>query len=290
MPANDTRTALWASHSSINEFLQCPRAYYLHYVYKDPQTRHKITIMSPPLSLGQAVHDTLEELSSIPTAERFNTPLSQRFETVWKNVSGKRGGFLNEQEEIRYKERGLSMIKRVVDQPGPLAELAVKIKMDLPFFWLSEADNIILCGRIDWLKYYPDTDSVAIIDFKTSLNEEKADSLQLPIYVLLAQACQKRPVIGARYWYLEHDDQPVEQPLPDLLPIRERIITIAKEMALARKIGRLRCRHSTGCRACKPFEAVLNHEAEYIYTNNRNQDVYILPTPGLDSIDTSEVL
>jgi CRISPR/Cas system-associated exonuclease Cas4 (RecB family) len=290
MSAYDTRSALWLSHSSISEYLQCPRAYYLHYVYKDPETKHKITLMSPPLALGQVVHDVMDELSSIPTSERFRVPLTTRFEQVWSQVTGKRGGFRDQDEEEHYKDRGRAMMQTVTTHPGPIAELAVKIKMDLPHYWLSEPDGIILCGRIDWLVYHPDTDSVSIVDFKTSMREEKVDSLQLPIYYLLTQACQKRPITGASYWYLENQKALSHQPLPDAIEARERILTIGKEMQISRKIGRLRCRQGTGCRACKPFEAIVNHEAEFVYSNNRNQDVYIQNPASSATADMSEIL
>ena len=36
--AVDKYTAVWVSHSSMGDFLKCPRAYFLHNVYKDPKT------------------------------------------------------------------------------------------------------------------------------------------------------------------------------------------------------------------------------------------------------------
>jgi CRISPR/Cas system-associated exonuclease Cas4 (RecB family) len=289
MSTYDTRSALWASHSSISEYRQCPRAYYLHYVYRDPHTNHKITLMSPPLALGQVVHDVLEELSVLPTAKRFEKPLTARFEQGWKQVAGLKGGFRTANEEADYKERGLAMMRRVMNYPGPLAELSVKIKMDLPHYWLSEPDGIILCGRIDWLAYDPGSDSIAIIDFKTSKKEEVAESLQLPIYLLLTTALQKRPVTGASYWYLEVNDAPTRMPLPDPDEARKSILGISKEMALARKLNRFECR-TGGCRTCKPFEAILAQEAQYVYTNSRNQDVYVLEQAGLNQDVLSEIL
>src|SRR3989338_4517432 len=112
----DKYTAVWVSHSSITDFLKCPRAYFLHNIYK---------------------------------------------------------------------KRGEEMLSYLGQNPGPLKNLAVKIKMDLPYYYLSEQDNIILCGKIDWLEYLPESDSVHIIDFKTGRGEEDKDSLQLPIYHLL---------------------------------------------------------------------------------------------------------
>ena len=62
--------AVWVSHSSMGDFLKCPRAYYLHNVYKNPDTGRKITIVSPALSLGSAVHKTLEALKLWPVKEK----------------------------------------------------------------------------------------------------------------------------------------------------------------------------------------------------------------------------
>jgi len=38
--------AVWVSHTSINDFKKCPRAYFLKNVYKDPETNKKIKIMT----------------------------------------------------------------------------------------------------------------------------------------------------------------------------------------------------------------------------------------------------
>src|SRR3989344_7154345 len=187
--AKDKFSAVWLSHSSISDWLACPRAYYLKNVYRDPKSRHKLTLMSPPLALGQIVHEVIEGLSTLAVARRFSEPLTLKFDRVWPKVAR----FFDENEAQKYKERGRQMLKNLMDHPGPLKNLAVKIKMNLPYYWLSKEDNIILCGKLDWLEYLPDTDSVHIIDFKTSKNEEEEESLQLPIYYLLANHCQTKP-------------------------------------------------------------------------------------------------
>lgn len=275
MPA-DKFSAVWVSHSSISDFLKCPRAYYLKNVYKDPQTGHKMAITGPALSLGQSVHSVIESLSELPTDDRFKQPLLERFEQAWQKVSGKRGGFTHPDQEQRYKERGENMIRRVIQHPGPLKNRAVKIKMDLPHYWLSEEENIILCGKIDWLEWLPDIESVSIIDFKTGKGEEDSASLQLPIYHLLVANCQKWPVVKACYWYLDRDDEMLERDLPDLEIAHEKVMTIAKQVKLARKLGLFKC-SSGGCMHCKPFEAVLAGEGELVGVDEINRDIYILP-------------
>ena len=63
----DKFKAIWLSHSSIADYLKCPRLYFLRNVYKDPITNHKITVMNPHLALGQIVHEVVESLSILPT-------------------------------------------------------------------------------------------------------------------------------------------------------------------------------------------------------------------------------
>lgn len=272
----DKYSAVWVSHSSMSDYLKCPRAYYLNNVYKDPRSGHKITLMQPPLALGQAVHEVIESLSELPVAKRLKQPLTQRLEQVWAKVAGKLGGFRNQAEENDYQERGRQMLKQVERNPGPLAQKAVKIPQDLPYFWLSEEENIILCGKIDWLEYLPEDDSIHIIDFKTGKREESADSLQLPIYHLLVTNCQKRPVTKASYWYLDLHDGPKEVTLPDLTQAREQVFSIAKKIKLARTLNHFRCPHN-GCRFCEPLEKIVKGEAELVGVNDFNQDIYILP-------------
>jgi ATP-dependent helicase/DNAse subunit B len=273
--ANDKYSAVWVSSSSMSDFIKCPRLYYLRNVYKDPISRHKINIINPALALGQSVHEVLEALSVIPVEERFKTSLLDAYETVWEKVHGKMGGFTNEHEEQDVKERGARMLKRVMDHPGPLNNKAIKIPKELPNYYLSEEENIILCGKIDWLEYLPEDDSVNIIDFKTGKNDESATSLQLPIYLLLVHNLQKRKVSKASYWYLDRDDEPVEIALLTVEEAHEKVLKTAKLVKDARLKGEYLCPKG-GCFSCKPFEKILKHEAEFVGVGGYSQDLYIL--------------
>lgn len=271
----DKYTATWVSHSSIQSFLRCPRAYYLRHVYKDPQTRRKFKLMAPPLALGQAVHEVLEALSVLPTEKRITNRLMDQFDAAWEKVRGQKGGFFDMQTELTYQNRGRAMIRRVMQHPGPIARKAVKIQKDLPFFWLSEEENIILCGKIDWLEYLPDEDAVHIIDFKTGKEREDADSLQLPIYHLLVHECQKRTVSKASYWYLEAQDSLTEKVLPDLEEARAKILEIAQKIALARKLEKFDCPKGS-CYCCAPLEKVLKGEAISVGVDEYGTNVYVI--------------
>ena len=103
---NTKYNAIWVSHSTISDFLKCPKAYYLKNVHKNPKTNHKIAIINPALALGQIVHKVLESLSSIKAEERLSSPLIDIYEKVWQEISGKKGGFKSKDEKEGYKARG----------------------------------------------------------------------------------------------------------------------------------------------------------------------------------------
>lgn len=285
--SSDKFSAVWVSHTSISDFIQCPRAYFLKHVYKDPATNHKIKLMAPPLALGQSVHEVIESLSVLPVESRFSVPLINKFEEAWKKVSGKKGGFANSEAEQRYKVRGEEMLKRVTAHPGPISRQAVKIKMDLPNYWLSEEENIILCGKIDWLEYLPVTNGVHIIDFKTGKSDEGKESLQLPIYLLLVSNCQTRKVEKASYWYLDRDDDLTECTLPDYDDAHKKVLDIARKIKVSRALEKYNC-PSSGCSYCKPYEAILRGEAEFVGVDEYNTNVFVLK--GDDQVPESVIL
>jgi ATP-dependent helicase/DNAse subunit B len=273
--------SVWVSHSSMGDFLRCPRAYYLHNVYKDPITKNKIGVVNGALSLGLAVHNTLEALKEIPLEERMARDLQVDYEAEWPKFSGKAGGFHDESEEGEAKERGKAMIARVQADPGPIARKTVRLpkgENDLPSnFLLSKDENIILCGLIDWLEYRDEDNAIRVIDFKTGKNDENEESLQLPIYLLLLTELQKRHVFGAAYWYLDREDGFVEKKLPELEDAHSRVLAVAKQVKEARQKKEFMCpRGAEGCYTCRPFEAVLRGEGEKVGTSMR-QDLYFLP-------------
>ncbi len=286
----DKYSAVWVSHSSMGDFLKCPRLYYLHNVYKNPKTGKKINLVAPPLSLGSAVHEVVEGLAEYSAETRFEKPelLLERFEKAWEKFHGKKGGFKTEEEEEIAKARGREMIKRVIENPGILKEKIIKLKEGangmLPNFHLSEKDNIILCGRIDWLQYKEEDDSIHILDFKTGKNEESGESLQLPIYQLLLNNLQKRKVSGASYWYLDSDNTPKEVSLPNLEESYERVYKVAKAVSdartLALRVGAEKVfvcpRGEAGCFGCAPFEKIIRGEAESLGTGEWGQEMYLV--------------
>lgn len=268
----------WVSHSSISDFLKCPRSYYLKNIYKDSKTGNKIQITSPALSLGQAVHEVIESLALLRADSRFDVPLIKRFDQTWLKVTGERGGFQSSSQEKEYKDRGEKMLERLRLNPNILKKPAVKINMELPNFPLNSEGDLILCGKIDWLEYLPETNSVNIIDFKTGLEtKEDPESLQLPIYHLLVKNCQKYEVSGAYYWYLEQNDSPTQKELPEYEKSMEKVLTIAKKIKLARQLESFNCSSGQGCKYCTPYEKVKSGQGQYLFSDNlMHKDVYHL--------------
>jgi hypothetical protein len=81
----------------------------------------------------------------------------------------------------------------------------------------------------------------------------------------------------ATYWYLELGTV-VDKTLPPLEEAHQQILKIAKEIKLARQLERFKCPHGeAGCFACRPFEQILQGEAEFVGENEYHQDIYVLP-------------
>lgn len=288
----DKYSAVWVSHSSISDFLKCPRLYFLHNMYKDPKSGRKISLINAHMSLGIAVHDVLENLAKYPSSERLERDLRADFETAWDKVSGESGGFRNQDEEETFKMRGKEMINNVIKDPKFLKNKCIKIKQDKmpPNFFLSEEDNIILNGLIDWIEYMPLDDSIHIVDFKTGKNEEEESSLQLPIYLLLCNALQKRKVTKASYWYLE-SNKIVEKQLPDIEESRAKVLEIAKKIKDTRDKykkegeGVFTCPKGAynketktgGCFGCRVYEKIINKDegVKYLGVGGYGQDMYM---------------
>ncbi len=53
------KDAIFISHTSLKDFLNCPRSYYLKNIYRDKKTGYRIQITNPYLTLGALVHDAI---------------------------------------------------------------------------------------------------------------------------------------------------------------------------------------------------------------------------------------
>ncbi len=306
--------AVWLSHSSVGDYLKCPRLYYLKNVWKNKNGR-KVNTVSPHMSLGSAVHQVIEPLANLKVEERLekiNNPISNLIDTynsVWKKFSGIMGGFENPEQEGEFKRRGEKMIKNVSENLGPIKNKTVKFYNGdfIPNIYLSEADNIILCGLVDWVEYVEKDDTLRVIDFKTGRNEEKEDSYQLPIYKILVESLQKRKVSGGAYWYLDKDKFPVNKELldEDIEEVKNELLKIGLEIKKLKSPlpplgkggpapnieGNFVCIYAKSvdkkCFACKEFELIKNldegnltegetERVTYLGVGEYKQDLYFV--------------
>ncbi|NMB70516.1 PD-(D/E)XK nuclease family protein [candidate division WWE3 bacterium] len=272
----DKFSAVWLSHSSISDFIKCPRSYYLKNVYKDPITKHKIMVANPNLSLGSAVHNVLETVSNTSLANRPRLNLHFLLDAEWRKFSGDKGGFKDTIQEETFKQRGHKMIDRVMTHWDPLLFETVSMGDDLPFYWISEADNIILCGKVDWLSKHPQG-GIQIIDFKTGRYEESEDSLQLPIYALLVKKILNEDKMTVSYWYLDSADLPINMALPNLEEAEKSIHEIGLKIKQARQSNNMLCpRGEEGCFSCRDYEKIIKGEAKYLGLGEFNKDLYLV--------------
>lgn len=260
------RKTLWISHSAISDFGKCKRAYYYKHLYRNPKSNNRIQVVSPYLSLGTAVHETIEKLSSYPVKKRKELSLIERYDEIWEDCRGKKGGFISEEQEKEFKERGEEMVKKA-ESSKLLSSPALDTNNTFPK--LSLFENIELVGSIDWIEILS-TGELHIIDFKTGKNEENSNSLQLPIYLILARKNFDKNIKRASYWYLNNEDEPALRDTGHLEEHLERIKKIALQISEAVKERDFSC--SSGyksCFHCREFDSVFSGSAEYVGFDER---------------------
>ncbi len=286
--AYDPYTAVWLSHSSINDFLSCKRLYYIKNIFKDPNSKKRINIASPYLSLGVAIHNTLEPLKNIESNKRkeyINKNLIEDFKKEFEKFHEKKGGFTSEAEEEKFFLRGQKMIEKIISDPKILTNKVIPEK----YFWnrnihkgfnpnypISEEENLVLNGAIDWIEYLEEYNAMRIVDFKTGRNDEDEDSFQLPIYYLLISTLDEKKKFKVKevaYWYLDHDNKkegsehdefqiiPIDEgKLEDIELAKEKIIKIGKEIKKFREAKEYKCNREEiegeGCKHCQNYEKV----------------------------------
>ena len=194
------------SPSKLNLFLQCARQYYFEYL--DPvisRMKKQIKKKRPALEMGNCVHDSLVLFFKMPLKDRTWQTMSTILKKVWRGPRGKLWGFNSVKEERRCYQEAIDMLKWFVENenlnpsiftlpvspPGKSFDDYKKI----PF-----TEDLELGGKIDRVDITPGG-SLEIIDYKTG--KEKDGTLQLMVYVFLAEGLFNKPVSKASYLYLK---------------------------------------------------------------------------------------
>jgi hypothetical protein len=254
--------AVFISPSTLADFDKCPQLYYYRSVYRTPRGL-KIQQITPALALGQAVHDTIDQ---------FVRTKQNNFDFIWGHLSGEKGGFITEEDE--YKKRALEMLERFWRNDHFKETEMFKMpnfpKVDL-------GPNLILTGKLDWIE--KEGDFYHVIDFKTGKNEEKADSLQLPIYSVLASGLLNSENIKASYWYLDKDDTLTSFALPLIAETKKLLFSKGEIVQMARQTNSYRCQSGKEeCYACRDMKAIAEGKGKLVTMDTvRKQEIYILP-------------
>ncbi len=253
----------WISYTGLSDFQKCKKSYYYRHIYKNPKTGKKIQIVNPYLSLGSAVHETIED--------NKDEDLLKRFKKIWRKYKGKKGGFAYKKQEDFFKKRGEKMIKTA--QESEILKKPNFKKKSLPKMPLFK--DVELVGSIDWIEVLSDN-SFHIIDFKTGKNREKEASLQLFIYYLLACYNYKRKIKRASYWYLDRDSEPIPKEIKNI----DKHLSLIKKQALEIKKAVSEDNFSCNfrnCFYCRDFNNIFSGRAEYVgYDEKMNKELYYI--------------
>lgn len=276
--------AVFISPSSVGIFKACPKAYFYQAVYKSPKTGLKIQIVNPKLALGSVLHDTFAQFLHTSGITKEKDQLINILNRYWSDISGEKGGFLSEEEEKQYKERALKMLEIFWSNRHFQTTQPVKMP-DFPKLDLGE--DLILTGKLDWIEEEGDKE-YHIIDFKTGEKEERSDSMQLPIYAVLASNFLKSPRVRASYWYLDRNEGLKEYGLPNLTDTIEKLRKIGQIVKQSRLTNSFRC--SSGfdsCWACRDYIAVAEEKRGKLVSvdYNRRQEVYIVTDSSKSQIE-----
>lgn len=265
------KDAIFISNTSLNDFLSCPRAYFLKNVYRNPKTGYRIQIASPYISLGATIHDAIRWF-----LENLDNPsllkLNDHFRNFWWKYHGKRGGFSSEEEEKVFGQRGLKMLGNFLENHAKLEKMAKPAKF--PKYPLI--DNVILTGNLDYVGELDDG-NLHVIDFKTGVKDVDSP-LQLYIYAILAENHYGKAVTKMSFWYLDRDLEPKEVVPDPLEKTLEWLVEKGKAVKLALEENNWVCKGGDDlCRDCRDYQAVLEGKGEFMFSDHAyKKDVYFL--------------
>jgi len=206
------------SFSKLGLFKTCPQQYYFNYLDPEVAPRKK-EFMKPRdyKTRGSAVHDAITLFYHLPPKKRTFEKLKECLKKSWfaekdphKSMPlGKIGGFrdINHERET-YKESLIflkNFFEMVDKEPNFFFLPTENIKnsfCDYQEMITPIEENISISGKFDRVDKI-DNDSLRVIDFKTSRNNN-SDYFQLEFYKLLAELNFKKRVSTVSFYYLRN--------------------------------------------------------------------------------------
>ncbi|MFH1451036.1 MAG: PD-(D/E)XK nuclease family protein [bacterium] len=194
------------SPHKITLFRQCRQKFYFEYL--DPEIAKIKKLLKkkrPPLEMGNLVHDSLTLFFKEPLGKRTSYTMAEILKKLWNGPRGKECGFKSIEDERRYYQDALSMLKWFVENENINPSIFV-LPISPPgrsfddYLTIPFADGLKIGGKIDRVDSAEDG-SLEIVDYKTG---QPADNfIQLLTYVFLAEHLYGKEVSKASNLYLK---------------------------------------------------------------------------------------
>jgi putative RecB family exonuclease len=231
--------------TQLQTYQQCPRKFFYS---RDKEIRAKYAKASPPMHLGNAIHDALQaffDISKVPMAQRTYDRLCGLFREAWagrgtfarnvyKQTEARDQAFAKDREsEKAWGEKGLNILYRFF-QTADVKAVPLTAEQ---FHEVLLAPDVTLGGKIDRIDRLPDG-RLVVLDYKTGKPPYQKDpeslardDLQLAAYAVLVAKKFRGTVARCEYLFLDHELKLGYEPDADLLAVKE-----AEILALCRTI------------------------------------------------------
>ena len=200
----ESSNLLKLSASSINDYETCPYKYRLKHIDKVPERKTRAT-----MEFGIIIHNVLDEFHGGQVQSLDN--ILQLLKKHWRTDAFE---YLLREEEFKIQARELltAYHKYIQDHPPQI------VARERKFSFIIDKLRVMISGKID--RVDQEGDRLAVVDYKTSKNKEKAKgSLQLALY---AEALKRDAVEGVSgnpgstiLHFLRHPDDPIESHIFD---------------------------------------------------------------------------
>jgi putative RecB family exonuclease len=274
------------SHSRLEAFEKCPRAFWHAYVARTPPDGYD----RAEAHTGTIVHEVLEEALRQTLDKRIPDPvwILQRFDELWAERTTDRVLIVKAGMTLDdYRRRGREWLKGYVDQAWPFVQNGVPLHVEEEVRFpvtLDDGTEVHFRGNLDRVDRLDDG-RLRLIDYKTGSRvpafEQPRDAFQLALYWRgLLHRYPDTPG-GVLVWhYLQHQHAKRIDPEPALIAAAEAWVaktasTIKKKLTEPGDVlARFPTRPSPLCRWC---------EFGYACDDNPNQDAAPRPPAAPDA-------
>ena len=241
---------LYVSPNKLKIWLECPRKYWHYYIYEPTKYQEP---PRPYYTLGESVHETLNSFYSLVPQIRTRERLFDQFELHWNLAKNKEGGFKDDEDEQKYKNRAVKMLKNFYENEDTHAVPYKLSPTRTKYFPLTK--TIMLGGKIDRVDLEADG-TLHIIDYKTG-KEDIDDPYQLSIYDILVREWLKKDVSKLSYLHLESGHWSTTIPTEkSRQKIKKFVVETANQIPKEKDKDYFVCPLGTACNHCDHLKEI----------------------------------